>query len=56
MKIIEIMEREVTAAMQRVGATTVHELVPEMVSVLHCFMFAISLNFFLRSNKLVGSR
>ena len=56
MKIIEIMEREVTAAMQRVGATTVRELVPEMVSVPHYFVFAISFNIAFRSNKLIGSR
>lgn len=29
---MQIMEREIIAAMQQVGATSVNELVPEMVS------------------------
>lgn len=52
---MQIMEREVTAAMQQVGATNVNELVPEMV-IVWVISLAILLNFSLRSNRSIGNR
>lgn len=50
------MEREVTAAMQQLGATNVNELVPEMVFFQFHFICVCVVEPIFRSSKSTGSR
>lgn len=41
-KIMQIMEREIISAMQQVGATNIHELIPEMVRQSNSYVYPLS--------------